>query len=100
MKSRKVVFPIQNSYFSGLAYNPASFSFAGSFWTYSQCSFSLLEYIKILSIYTKQNRSKYLCKVSFINLCIVAGAFVSPKGITKNSYRPRGPFSTFLPLES
>ena len=73
---------------SSFAYNPASFNLARTFRTCFQWSLLLLEYIKMSSIWTTQTKSKYSLRVSFMNLYAVAGAFVSPKGITRNSNNP------------
>ena len=40
------------------------------------------------SKYTTTNLSKYGWKILFMRVQNVAGALVSPKGITKNSYEP------------
>ncbi|KAJ0857906.1 hypothetical protein HanRHA438_Chr13g0595361 [Helianthus annuus] len=44
-----------------------------------------LEYIRISSMKTMTNLSKYGLQTRFMRSMNAAGAFVSPKGITRNS---------------
>lgn len=53
-----------------------------------KCSYQLLLKMRMLSRYTTTNELVKGHKMSSINLIKVAGAFVSPKGMTNHSKRP------------
>ena len=72
-----------NLHLSGHSLRSAFWNALKTFLTSCMCSFKvLLVYINMLSRYAVTNMSRYLQSVVLIRAWKVAGAFVSPNGIT------------------
>ena len=85
MCPRNATLSSQNSLFENLSYNSWSHRVWSTILKCYSCFFLDLKYTKILSIKTITNQSINYPNTQLIKSIKVAGAFINPKDITKNS---------------
>src|SRR3954468_12324996 len=78
----------QNSHLLNLAYNWCLLNSPSTILRCSACSSGVLQYTRISSMNTTTNLSINFINTLFMRWTKYAGAFVSPNGITVNSYSP------------